>query len=596
MERNRIKRLSSLSLVLLLFSMSHWSWGQEKEPDLKKEVEVVKPYEPSVSGAYKINEIPQIRHQDTEKPIFDYQIKSTPVFTKFHVEAVQPARMVDEPGPEQRLGLLRLGVGNYNSPYGEVFLNAGSGRTTFGTHFKHLSSHGKVRLRNSDQVKAPASDNQAELFVNHFFRDSISLKGNLFFNRKGFRYYGYPGPEVDDKTKQQPMPFWNKKQAVSAGGFDLKLDGSNRQGDRYEAGLAYQYYTSATGQKGSLARVGGQLKKDFELFEGKLDAYLNIEGTDSVYSENSEVFTERGKVVLEVHPAVTFGTDLAALTLGINSYTTLDADKVENVMLTPNIKASFSPVKNWITLFGGVDGYLQQNHYLAVFDENPYVNPYHNVKNAKYRYILTGGFRGRMTNNLNYRFQADYSSIRNHHFYILKNRYTRNDIPEDVLITRTNTFDVVYDHVKQLSVGGEIHYAASGMMDFLLKGTYHSYDTQSQAEAWQLPGMEASAHVQFKPDGPFTFTADIFYVGERKALIAAELFNEQTNGFDPYPGRTYSWNMDMFLDLNFSIEYEFTEQLSFWTRVNNFSAQKYDRWQGYTGKGVNFLLGLSYSF
>jgi hypothetical protein len=597
MKQNIKISFISVSLILSLILMNHQSMGQEKKQELQKEVEVVKPYEPSVSEVFKINEIPQIRHQETEKPTFEYLIKPSPIFSTFHVEPVQAARMVDKPGPEPGQGLLKLGIGNYKTPYGEVFYNTGAGKTTtFGTHFRHLSSHGNIRLENGDRTKAPASDNHAELFMNHFFSDLTTLKAKLFFDRQGFCYYGYPGEPIDNETKELLIPFWDHKQAISRGGIDLQVNGNNKQGFSYDAGVSYQHYKSVTGQKGNLVKLGGQINKDFDRFQGRLDAFLTIEGTDSVYRETSEVFNQREKVVLELNPSIFFETDMASLRLGINSYTVNDADKVEDFMLAPNIKASWSPVENWVTLFAGTDGYLQQNHYLAITSENQFVNPYHNVKNAMYKYILTGGIRGRLSSQMNYKFQVDYSSVRDYHFYILKNRYTPNDLLENELTTRSNTFDVVYDKVKQLSVGGEIHYAASGVLDFLLTGNYYSYETNSQTEAWQQPDFEASASVRLNPEGPFSFTADVYYVGERKALIAAELYNEQSAAYEPYPDHTMIWNMDAILDMNFSIEYKFTNQLSFWTRVNNFSAQKYDRWQGYTSKGINVLLGLSYAF
>ena len=596
-QKDIIKRLTSVSLALFLISINHLAMGQEKKQELKKEVEVVKPYEPNVSEVFKINEMPQIKHHESEKPAFEYSIKPRPVFSSFNIDPLQAARIVDEPGPKQGKGLVKLGVGNYMTPYGEVFFNAAAAKnTTFGMHFRHLSSHGKVRLKNGDQVKAPSGNNHAELFMNHFFKDSTTLKAKLFFERQGFRYYGYAGEQADDETKEEFIPFWNKKQALTGGGFNLQLNGNNKQEVRYNAEITYRHYGSKTGQKGNLARLGGQINKNFDSFQGRLDAFLTIEGTDSVHFENTEAFTHREKAVLELSPSILFESDIASARLGINSYTVSDADKVEDFMLTPNIKASWSPVENWLTLFGGADGYLQQNHYLSIAGENQFVNPYHNVKDAKYRYILTGGIRGRMTTQLNYKFEADYSSVRDYHLYILKNRYNANDLLENELTGRSNTFDVIYDKLKQLSIGGEIHYVNSEMIDLLLKGTYHSYETTSQAEAWQQPNFEASASLRLKPEGPFNFTADIYYVGERKALIAAELFNEESSSFQPYPERTVILTMGAILDMNFSIEYEFSRELSFWTRVNNFSAQKYDRWLGYTSKGINVLLGLSYSF
>lgn len=597
MKQAIITKFTSVSLILLLIAMAYVSTGQEKETELKKEVEVVKPYEPSVSEVFKINEMPKIKSPEAEKPAFKYSIKPRPVFSTFHVEPVQAARMVDEPAPEYGNGLIKLGFGNYLTPYGEFLYGKAAGKaTTFGIHLNHLSSHGKVRLKNGDQVKAPSSDDNAELFMNHFFSDSTRLKVKLFFDRQAFRYYGYTGEELDNTNKELLIPFWNKKQAFSGGGIDLHLEGDNRQGIRYETKFTYQHYSSLTGQKGNLVTLGGQINKNFDTFQGRLDAFLTIEGTDSVHHESSNAFTQRERAVLELNPSVFFETDMAGLRLGINSYTVTDADKVEDFMLVPNLKAFWSPVENWITLFAATDGYLQQNHYLAVVNENQFVNPYQNVKNTKYRYMLSGGIRGKITSQLNYKFQTDYSSIRDYHFYILKNRYLSGTSGESELITRSNTFDVVYDKVKQMSIAGEIHYTASDMLNILLGGTYHSYETKTQPEAWHQPGFESSASVYFTPQGPFSFTADIYYIGERKALIAAEVFDSETEAVQPDPASNVIRTLDPVLDMNFSIAYQYTNQLSFWMRVNNFSAQKYDRWLGYTSKGINLLLGVSFSF
>jgi hypothetical protein len=445
-------------------------------------------------------------------------------------------------------------------------------------------------------VKAPASGNNAELSISHYFSEAAHLKAKLFFNRQAFRYYGYAGEEQDDPNKELFIPFWNDKQAFSRGGINLNLSGNPQTEFKYNAGLTYRHDGSKTGQDGNLVRIEGQFKKDFDLFQGNLDVSFTFSETDSVYNEAGQAFGERQQAVLKLNPSVLFGTDIASLRLGINTYSVTDADDDNDYLFSPDIKASWSPVKNWLTLFAGTDGYLQQNHYFAIAEENQFVSPYHDVKNTKYRYIFTGGIRGKVTPLWNYKFQADYSSIRNHHFYILRNRFGLNALGENELTTRPNTFDVVYDKVKQLNIDGEIRCTASDLINFMLKGTFYSYDTHTQAEAWHQPDFEASASVYLTPPGLFRFTANIYYLSERKALVAAELYNTETNTVQPTPDNETVWTLDPVLDMNFSVEYQYTRQLSFWTKVNNFSAQKYDRWLGYTGMSLNALLGLSYSF
>lgn len=178
-----------LAAILIGFTVS--VKAQRDTTKLKQEVEVVKAYQPSLSDARKINDIPKIKEDKPTKPEFEYSIYSEPIFSTFSVKPVQAAKIVGEPKTEIGKGLLKLGVGNYMTPYSELFYNALPGKkSNFGMHFKHHSSHGDIKLLNDDKVEAPFSDNYAEIFHKHFYRNStLSLNG--FFERKGFQYYGY---------------------------------------------------------------------------------------------------------------------------------------------------------------------------------------------------------------------------------------------------------------------------------------------------------------------------------------------------------------------------------------------------------------------
>jgi hypothetical protein len=128
-------------LAIVLFVGVGTAVAQKDTIRLKQEVEVTKAYQPTIIDAVKINDIPKIKPEQTEAPTFDYSIYSKPVFSTFEVTPVAAAKMVGEPKPEMEFGLLKLGFGNYLTPYGELFFNAKPGKkSNFGMHFKHLSS------------------------------------------------------------------------------------------------------------------------------------------------------------------------------------------------------------------------------------------------------------------------------------------------------------------------------------------------------------------------------------------------------------------------------------------------------------------------
>jgi len=83
---------SILPIVFFLLSPPAFS-----QTPIKKEVEVVKPYEPTVSDANKINVLPQIKDSVTIRPAFNYSIVPMMVNTEYNVPAINAARMLAMP-------------------------------------------------------------------------------------------------------------------------------------------------------------------------------------------------------------------------------------------------------------------------------------------------------------------------------------------------------------------------------------------------------------------------------------------------------------------------------------------------------------------
>ena len=592
---------SSLAYILLIITLlfvGPAAMAQRDSTELRKEVEVVKAYEPSISDAYKINDIPRVNQENTDKPTFDYQINSQPVFSTFTVEAVEAAQMAKEPKDKLGKGLIKGGIGNYMSSYGELFFNAETGpRSTFGMHFKHLSSNGKIKLLNTDKVDAPESGNAAEIYTKYMFRKS-SLSASVFFDRQAFRYYGYTGDTLSNDNKELLLPYWNTKQSFTKGGLNIKLASNNGTYDsfKYSTSLNYQALVSKTGQKEHLAQINGLFNKEFESFWGQLDAGITYLHTDSIFNTKNNAFGLKQQIILKLNPSILLEGDMASLRIGINSYSVMDDDYDGEYLLTPNVKASWTPLENTLTLFAGIDGYLEHNHYSAIATENRYVNPFQDIQNAKHQYILNGGFHGKFSPKVNYRFEVAYSSIANQHFYMLKETETLENLPSDYEMVRSNTFDVLYDDCNELAIGGELHYALSDEIDFLINGKYYSYDMNTLEKAWQKPNFEVSTSVNFNPEGPLHFTADIYMIGKRETLIQTETFNPSISETTPESINNNIVELDPIIDLNLGLDYQYSPKVSFWGRVNNFSFKKYEYWAGYTNQGLNIMAGASYSF
>lgn len=583
---------------LILGGFLAFSFGQlaaQQDTTLNKEVEVVKAYQPSISDAHKINDMPAIGQSSATKPVFDYQIKTRPMITNFSMEPVQAARMANERGTPLEKGFIRAGLGNYTTQYGEFFYNTEAGRSsTVGVHLKTHLSNGQVKLANDDKVKAPDNESLIKLFTSHKL-NSGTLSTDFFFEQKSFRYYGYTGLGLTDTEKEQYLSRWNEKQAFPKAGFYLHYDKKYdpRASIQYNTGLGYRYFGTKTGQQEHLVNWDGHFSTPINLMEGVLDAGITYSTIDSVAVNTITGYGERTQLMLKFNPSAVFDSPELKFRIGMNSYTTFKKDEDTDYFISPNLSIEYQAIEDGLTLFAGTKGYVEQNNYSFIAEDNPFVRPDQNAKSTKYRYILSGGFRANASPNLSFGAKVEYASIKDQQFYYLNN----TEVVVDTLSTmyQDNTFDLAYDKVKQFSLKGELQYALNQELNIRLEAAYHSYSLDSLQEAFLKPNFEATASFYYDPEGPIRFTADLYYVGQRKALIRTQYdFPELATNFVAQSDDIY--DMSGFIDLNLGIEYQLTGQLSLWGQANNFAFQKYELFPGYRKQSFNLLVGASFSF
>jgi hypothetical protein len=449
-------------------------------------------------------------------------------------------------------------------------------------HFRHLSSSGKLKLLNGDKVEAPQSLNEAKLFGQHFFRKS-TLSGSLGYDRKAFRYYGYSGDRLPDPFKDLLIPRFQDRQYFSKGTANVMLKSETLSANdmNYNIGINYHYLVSKTGQKESQTVFSGNLGKKFGNTFGILNTSITYYNADSIIKGAPL----KHQMLLRLNPSVKWVADNASFQAGL--HTTMVFGDNADIYFYPVVKAEWSPVVRILTLFAGVDGHLQHNTWSAIATENPYVDPYHDVANANNRFIFSGGFKGKLSSKTNYVAEASYSVVNDQHFYYSKTN--------EIFLPGTyakgneiyNTFNLIYDDVKILKFSGEVLHSVSDNFSLHLLGNYYSYDLNSIQEAWQMPDFDLTFSGIYKATEKLKFSTDIYLIGSRTALVSEPEFSS-------LPSKQVK--MEPIIDLNAGAEYQFSDKLNFFVKLNNFGFQKYEQWLGYTSKGFNWMAGASYSF
>jgi len=141
----------------------------------------------TISDAKKIAENPVIVDTAKVSSKLVYGIQSARVPTFYSPEPIRPATLEGEPLKRLYKGYVRAGLGNYTTPYGELFFNnLRSKEASWGLHAKHLSS--AATLKNAGY--SGYSDDQINWYGKRFVR-KFTVFGEADYSRNSLHYYGY---------------------------------------------------------------------------------------------------------------------------------------------------------------------------------------------------------------------------------------------------------------------------------------------------------------------------------------------------------------------------------------------------------------------
>jgi len=581
----------SLSVFLLIVALSvGCAIAQRDTTKLNQEVEVVKAYRPSISTANKVNLLPVIEDTTHFTPEFKYSIDSKPIKTGFAASPIGAADVSGLPSKDLGLGLIKLGVGTYNTLYGEFFLNLPkSDIATFGLHLRHLSSDGNTKLRGGDLVKAPFSQNSGEVFGSVNIGNTV-LSTNLSYNRDAMRYYGYP-VAIPSNIELQPNTNYGLKQAYQNGDLvvDLKSNEKIEGPLKFDGGFRLGFFDAKTGQKENNGGFFGTFDYNFETVRGILKLTYDHLSTDSINIGTQSLPGSKTQGWLKIAPSVRVDGDNWSARGGINFVAVSDKEGGNVTRMYPDFEVNFKPIEGILTLYAAFGGDLKNNNYRTIAYENYWADPRHNVQNTDYRYILSGGIKGKISPEISYNVGLKYSQVKNMHFYKLSSYEDYSSSTMPVPIIYNNAFDLIYDNAGITNLSAEFSYLSGKDLSIILKGNYYSYKLENLKFAPQMPNFDLTASAGFRIIDRLTGYADLGVIGERKASVqnisVLNLFVPDTE-----------FKIDPSIALNLGATYDLTSKFKLFGRVDNLLNKRNEQWLGYASQGLRLLAGVTYSF
>ncbi len=578
--------------LAMLTAFSYQKVLAQANPDLSKEIEVVKAFQPTITDAIKILPTPRISDTASYIPTFNYQIKSMSISTEKTINRLPSVPLGSAPKPGSHTGFVRVAGGNAFTPMAEFFLNTTPTKNSeFGMQLFHFSSKPKVLLNSGIKERAPFSSNLASIFAKNYFRKTV-LEWDANFQRERFDYYGFPNTDsLLYRENKQTSTTLGKKQVFNQASTNLRLSNfSGKTKTDYQLALHYDYFWNATGQHAHKGELDAKFKaglNHLNLNSGAIIAYYNqnMNQYESDSSTHQYLFAA-------IDPQIAFSGKLWEARIGLNLAMIFDKAASYPFHISPKTYFSFTPISDILTLFVGTDGKIVPNSYISSVRANPYLHYDIDLKPTETQLLIYGGVKGKFGQRISYLLDVNYSIVKDELVYFQK--LTNFDNQMTVV---GNTFNVAYEALNALKFGGLIRYSSSGF-SLSLHGNYYHYNSKTYTVMVNKPVFDAGLQTEFDVTGKLSARLGTSVIGPRNAAIETTQYTiDSATGLFGNAAATWSYPvMKAIIDTHLEVNYQFNKQLGFFISVNNILNRNHEKWYGYNQPGLLVLGGIRFVF
>jgi hypothetical protein len=557
-------------------------FAQERTKDTiaDQTVNVIKPYTPTISDAFKIKDNPKltdsnsVKKKDVKYNIFSIPVASTFTPAKGKAAAVDKAKSV-----KLYDNYASLGFGSYTTVLGEVYLNHELSNTeNVGGYFGHHSSAGNIE---GVQLDNNFSKTNLNAYYSQRLRD-LTWKVDGGFDLQSYNWYGVP----DDFYTPEQINSIDPGHTFTS----FNIGGKVNFDDAVFKDANLRFRGFGDNQDSGESRFIASTRFDAPIQDEIIKTEFSIDyiGGSFAQSFNSEEELKYGNIMFGLAPSYQLTQDDLTIDLGVNLvYLNDNENDASKFYIYPNIEASYRIVNEILIGYAGIKGDLIQNSYYDFANENPFVSPDLFIAPTDQRYKSFIGLKGKLSNTMSYNLKGNYASEKN------RALYKSNAISTDAVALKDyqygNSFGLVYDDLTTFSIAGELNVDLNRNFTLGLKGEYFGYSTDNEAEAWNLPDFEASLFLDYQITEQWYAGASLYFVGERKDQVSF------TGTIVP-DVEPITITLDSFFDANAHVGYKVNDQFSVFAKVNNIANQNYERWANFPVQGIQFLAGATYQF
>jgi hypothetical protein len=573
-------------MAISLLLISQFSFAQDKKDNIgTEEVNVVKPYTPTVSDAFKVKEVPvNVNEDTTKKEIVKYSVLPFPVASTFAPSKGNAQGL--ENAKQERLfkNYATLGIGNFGNLNTELYVTEDLSNTDYVSGmFRHNSAQGDIK----------------EVLLDNFYYDTkidllygsnaeaMSWNIKAGYQNQIYNWYGLPEdfgstlPLSDNITLVNGINPQHSYNTITAGGNIALEDGVLSQ-----LNLDFTHFTDDFKSSENHFLLAPTFK--FDVMDEAIKTRVFVDYVDGSFKNNylgtntdpiNYGFTNFG-----IEPSFVMTRDDWTINIGAGLVYSLGKENSSNKFyFYPSVTASYKVVSDLMIFYAGAVGGLKQNTYKDFVDENPFVSPTLSIAPTNELYDISAGLKGKLSNTISYDVKASYIQDGNKALF-RANDYTESNTNPSYGFG--NSFQVLYDDVTTLRFYGEIKADLAKGVTVEVDGTFNSYSTKHQQEAWNLPTFQLNSKADFMITQKWFAGFNVFFVGERQ-----DLHKNLDLGIV-----SQSVFLDSYFDLNANVRFKYNDRFTTFLKSNNIMNNGYQKWLNYPVQGFQIMAGANYKF
>ena len=596
----KLSYMKYLTLLIALTVVAGILMAQEDNNTLEEQTVVIyNEYSPVLKDASRIQSLPVIADTVKVEPKFEYSVMPTMYRTSFTPSKIPAATVKGEALKPLNTGLVKIGYGNYISPFAELYINSKRQKNySLGIAAQHHSSFGKIKNYLNQKIYSGYDDSNIEAFGKKIFAKSV-LSGKIYFSSNGICYYGYD-PKVYGNTDTINWDAFDyvdtrdevEKQRFNRVGANMTFESqqTGRKHWNYKFGAGYQYFFTKNKDYQHKVAVGANIGRSVKSIDYGLDlGFLYNYNKDIIllpWDPNTKPSSIYNDIIFNAKPYFKFENEKWNIRAGakliyLEEHRT--ASKGQYFYVYPDVYAQLN-ISNTLIPYISYGGHLQNNNLELISTINPFVSNHYTYYNTSYQHEANLGIKAIISKKIYLHLNANYSHIDKMGFFV-----------NDTLEPLHNKFIMEYMDVDRIGAYAELSMRelAPGL-DIMLKAHYYYYiklgdpnilnsPKIADARPWQMPDLDVSLRAAYRLTNKISFGLEGYFLNRcfAKEYVA---------------GAQYAKKMKAVVDVNLFGEYKFDDNFSAFLYLNNIACQRYCIWNNYRAQGFNALVGLTYVF